>query len=263
MLDPLPKEPGDPAPSTDRDRLIKPPAKLLANRDASRLQWIGASNSDYLTRMESVAGSNPGARFIVMYRPIEEVAESWEPEDADDGFGRAVKTWSRGLQSTRRFIKDSLVPRVLLISYHDFLYQTETVAPLISRFLELEFDENVTAELSDGVPQSGRVRSSEPLGREKRSLIQKHANRAAEAWILDRIEKQWLEPSLYTQRTSKTALAAYLNEVEAKTWQLQQKVRELKRDTASRRRRFKQLQSSKTWRLLHRISGIRARIAGR
>ena len=263
MLDPLPKEPGDPEPSTDRDQLIKPPAKLLANRDASRLQWIGASNSDYLTRMESVAGSNPGARFIVMYRPIEEVAESWEPEDADDGFGRAVKTWSRGLQSTRRFIKDSLVPRVLLISYHDFLYQTETVAPLISRFLELEFDENVTAELSDGVPQSGRVRSSEPLGREKRSLIQKHANRAAEAWILDRIEKQWLKPSLYTQRTSKSALAAYLNEAEAKTWQLQQKVRELKRDTVSGRKRFKQLQNSKTWKLLHRISGIRARIAGR
>ena len=121
----------------------------------------------------------------------------------------------------------------------------------------------MTAEFSDGVPQSERVRSRESLGREKRSLIQKHANRAAEAWILDRIEKQWVKPGLYIQRTSKSALAAYLDETEAKTWQLQQKIRELKRDRVRRRRRLKQLQSSRTWRLLGRISGIRARIAGR
>jgi hypothetical protein len=213
-------------------------------------------------RMESLAGNNPGARFIVMYRPIEEVAESWEPEDADgrqnnnDGFGRAVKTWNRGLQGTRRFIRESLIPRVLLINYHDFLYRIETVAPLISRFLELEFDETVTAELSDEVPQSER-------SREKRSLIRKHANRAAEAWILDRIEKQWVKPGLYIQRTSKSALATSLDETEARTWRLQEKVRELERDRERRRRRFKQLQSSRTWKLLNRIGSIRTRIAGR
>jgi hypothetical protein len=214
--------------------------------------------------MESVAGNNPGARFMVIYRPIEEVAGSWEPDDADnrqnnnDGFGRAVKTWNRGLQGTRRFIRDSLIPRVLLINYHDFLYRTETVAPLISRFLELEFDETVTAELSDEVPQSERVSS-----REKRSLIQKYANRAAEAWILDRIEKQWAKPGLYTQRTSKSALATSLEETEARTWRLQEKVRELERDRERRRRRFTQLQSSRTWKLLNRIGSIRTRIAGR
>jgi hypothetical protein len=264
MLDPLPKEPEDAAPHNDGDRLIKPRADLLANKDPSGLQWIGASNSDYLMRMESVAGNNPGARFMVIYRPIEEVAGSWEPDDADnrqnnnDGFGRAVKTWNRGLQGTRRFIRDSLIPRVLLINYHDFLYRTETVAPLISRFLELEFDETVTAELSDEVPQSERVSS-----REKRSLIQKYANRAAEAWILDRIEKQWAKPGLYTQRTSKSALATSLEETEARTWRLQEKVRELERDRERRRRRFTQLQSSRTWKLLNRIGSIRTRIAGR
>jgi hypothetical protein len=167
-----------------------------------------------------------------------------------------VKTWNRGLQGTRRFIRDSLIPRVLLINYHDFLYRTETVAPLISRFLELEFDETVTAELSDEVPQSEN-------SREKRSLIRKHANRAAEAWILDRIEKQWVKPGLYIQRTSKSALATSLDETEARTWRLQEKVRELERDRERRRRRFKQLQSSRTWKLLNRIGSIRARIAGR
>ena len=264
MLDPLPKEPGDAAPHNNGDRLVKPRAELLANRDPSGLQWVGASNSDYLMRMESVAGNNPGARFIVMYRPIEEIAESWEPEDADngqdsnDGFGRAVKTWNRGLQSTRRFIRESLTPRVLIIDYHDFLYRTETVAPLISRFLELDFDETVAAEPSDKVPQPERVGSGE-----KRSLIQEHANRAAEAWILDRIEKQWQKPALYTQRTSKSALATSLDEAEAKTWRLQEKVRELERDRERRRQRFEQLQSSSSWKLLNRISSIRIRKAGR
>ncbi len=104
-----------------------------------------------------------------MYRPIEEVAESWETKDADDhqnsnkGLRQAVKTWNRSLQGTRRFIRDSLVPRVLLVSYHDFLYRTETVVPLISRFLELEFDESVTADLADEAPQFERVRSRRRL----------------------------------------------------------------------------------------------------
>jgi hypothetical protein len=160
------------------------------------------------------------------------------------------------LQGTRRFIRESLIPRVLIIDYHDFLYRRETVAPLISRFLELEFDETLTAEPSDEVPPPER-------SGERRSLIQKQANRAAEAWILDRIEKQWVKPGLYIQRTSKSALATSLDEAEARTWRLQEKVRELERDMERGRRRFKQLRSSKTWKLLERISSIRTRIAGR
>jgi chondroitin 4-sulfotransferase 11 len=266
ILHSLQEETADPAPDNDADRLIKPHAELLASRDPARLRWIGASYSDYVRRMESVAAHNPGARFIVVYRPIEEVAESWEPKDADDnqsrsnGFGRAVKTWNRSLQGTRRFIRSSLVPRVLLVSYHDLLYRTETIVPLISRFLGLEFDESVTA---DEALQPERVRSEETLGKGKRSLIQKHANRAAEAWILDRIERQWKKPGLYAQRTSKAALAAYLDETEARTWRLQQKVKELERDRERRHRRYKLLQDSRTYKLLNRINGIRARIAGR
>ncbi len=269
MLDFGHEETSDSAPDNGGERLIKPRAELLANRDPARLRWIGASNSDYVRRMESVAGNNPGARFIVIYRPVEEVADSWESKAADDhqnsnnGLGQAVKTWNRSLQGTRRFIRESVVPRVLLISYHDFLYRPEAVVPQISRFLELEFDESVVADLTDEALQSEKGEPGESPGREKRSLIQKHANRAAEAWILDRIERQWEEPGLYTQRTSKAALATSLDETEARTWRLQQKVKELERDRERRRRRFKQLQSSRTWKLLNRISGIRARIAGR
>jgi len=217
--------------------------------------------------MESVAANNPGARFIVVYRPIEEVAESCETKDAEDhqssndGFGQAVKTWNRNLQGTRRFIKDSLLPRVLLISYHDLLYRTETVVPLISRFLDLEFDKPVTA---DGLLQYEQERrSAETLSKQKRSLMRRHANRAAEAWILNRVDKQWNRPELYTQKISEAALATSLDEMEARTWRLQQKVRELERDRERRRRRFKRLKNSRSWKLANRLSGIRAKIADR
>jgi len=103
----------------------------------------------------------------------------------------------------------------------------------------------------------------EPLNRDKRSFIQKHANRAAETWILGHIHKQWKKPGLYTQNTTKAALARSLDEMEARTWQLQQKVKELERDSKIRRRRLRQLKSSRSWRLVNMISNVTARIAGR
>jgi len=269
MLESGPKETGDSTSNGNGDHRVEHHAGPLTSKDPARLRWIGASNSDYVRRMESVAGNNPGARFIVMYRPIEEIAESWETKGAadhpngNDGFEQAAKIWNRSLQGTRRFIRESLVPRVLLISYHDFLYRTETIVPLISRFLELEFDESATADLADETLQPERESFEETLGKEKRSLIQKHANRAAEAWILDRIDKQWRKPGLYTQKTSKAALATSLDEMEARTWRLQQKVKELERDRERRRRRFKQLKNSRTWKLVNKISDVRAKIGGK
>jgi hypothetical protein len=270
MLGLGPEETEDSTSKNGGGRLVKHQVESLAKEDSARLRWVGVHNSDYMRRMESVAANNPGARFIVVYRPIEEVAESWETKKTEDhhsskeGFGQAVKTWNRSLQATRRFIRDSLLPRVLLIDYHDFLYRTETVVPLISHFLELEFDKTVMAAQADEALWPERAKQDgERLSREKRSTIQKHANRAAETWIVGRIDKQWKKPGLYTQKTSKAALAASLNEMEARAWRLQQKVKELERDLERRRRRLRQLKSSRTWRLVNKISGIRVRIAGK
>ena len=66
-----------------------------------------------------------------------------------------------------------------------------------------------------------------------------------------------------SRRATKKDRPRLLNEAEASTWRLQEKVRELERDSERRRRRFEQLQSSTTWKLLNRISSIRTRIAGR
>jgi hypothetical protein len=117
LLDSGPKESGDSAPDNDGDDLIVHNAELLANKDLAKLRWIGDRDVDYTKHMESVAANNPGARFIVMYRAIEEIAESWETKDVHDsqksnnGFEQAIKTWNRSLQGTRRFMRDSVVPQ--------------------------------------------------------------------------------------------------------------------------------------------------------
>jgi hypothetical protein len=51
--------------------------------------------------------------------------------------------------------------------------------------------------------------------------------------------------------------------MEARTWRLQQRVKELERDRKRSRRRLRQLKSSRTWKLVNRISALKARIAGR
>jgi len=51
--------------------------------------------------------------------------------------------------------------------------------------------------------------------------------------------------------------------MEARTWRLQQRVKELERDRERGRRRFKQLKSSRTWKLVHKIGDVKARIVGR
>ena len=246
--------------------------ELLANKDQSKLKWIGDKNPNYVRRMDLVAGNNPGARFIVMYRPIEEVAESWEAraQDPDDhwnsnrGFEKAVKTWNLALKTTREFIENSLAPRVLIVSYHDFFYRNETVTPLIGRFLGLEFDESVTRAWADTTLEfESERRPKGTLSQEQRSFIQKHADRATEAWVLDRIDKQWKKPGLYVQKNTKAALAALLDEMEAKTWQLQRRVKQLEFDLAHNRQAVSQLKSSRSRKLLNKISGIRSKVAGK
>jgi hypothetical protein len=259
-------------PGGDLELYVKRHAELLARKDPTKLKWLGDKGPFYVRYMDLLAGNNPGARFIILYRPIEEVAESWDaraknPDDSwrgDRGIEVAVETWNLAMQKTREFIESSPTPRVLIISYHDFFYRNEVVIPQISRFLELEFDESVTrAWRETSLNFESERRRKEPLTEEQRSFIQEHADRAAEAWVLDRIEKQWEEPELYVDKSREAALAT-LDETEAKMWRLQQKVKKLEHDLARERqktRQLKALQSSRTWRLLDKLNRLRTRVS--
>lgn len=186
-------------------------ARLLSGKDPAELEWIGDKDPFYLEDLEDLNRNNPGARFIVLYRPVEEVAESWQarssnPEDVwpeRKDFEVGVETWNRALNLTRRFIEGDSNPEVLLIDYHDFFYRNEACADLISAFLELEFDESlrVSWEAMSQDFEAAR-RPKKPLTARQISFIRERKDSEAERWILDRISRQWSELGIRTGDTA-------------------------------------------------------------
>ena len=218
-----------------RELFVRYHMELLAKKDPAKLKWIGDKYPPYVRDMGMLAGNNPGARFIVLYRPIEEVAESWDIRAKDQadhwlrsyGGEQAVEIWNKALRKTREFVTSSPVPRVLIVSYDDFFYRNEAVVPLISGFLGLELGETVTKAWREAsLEYEGRRRRKEQLSEEQRSFIQKSADREAEEWVLKRIERQWGEPEIYAEQSTEATLAS-LDKIEARMWQLQQRVKEL------------------------------------
>jgi len=274
------------------ERYVKYHAETLAKKDPAKLRWIGDKGPWYVRYMDVLTENNPGARFIVLYRPLEEVAESWnarakDPDDpwrSERGVEVAVETWNAAMRKTREFIESNPTPRVLIVSYHDFFYRNEAVVPQISRFLGLEFDESlIRAWRGSSAEFEGRRRRKDLLGEEQRTFIREHADRLAEAWVLDRIDKQWDKPGLYVEESREAALAS-LQVTEGKMWQLQQRVTNLEHSVVRERRRGRRmmekleqnlarerreigrldsqltdLQNSKVWRLLNKLNRIRTK----
>ncbi len=180
--------------------------KLLAGKDADELAWIGDKTPSYVRNLGKLHKNNPGSRFIVLYRPIEEVAESYDarsknPEDAwlggKNGFELGVRDWNIAMKKTRQFVEGPRNPELLIISYHDFFSRSETCIPLVSRFLEIGFDDEVRGSW-EKMSRSfeNRRRQKEPLSPEQARHIQENKDHETEAWILDRIQRQWEDPEL-------------------------------------------------------------------
>ena len=280
IMDFRPEETKRPPLGQSLELFVKHHAELLARKDPTKLKWLGDKGPFYVRYMDLLAANNPGARFIMLYRPVEEIAESWEaratnlddPWRSERGYELSVEVWNLAMRGMRDFIEKSPYPRVLIVSYHDFFYRNEAVVPQISRFLGLEFDESLTRSWREASLkfESGR-RTKKPLSEEQQSFIQQHADHAAEAWVLDRIEKQWREPGLYVAE-SREAILASLDEAEARMWRLQQRVKELEHDLARERREGKQrvrdlkeqlndVQNSRTWKLLDKLNRIRTKVS--
>lgn len=116
--------------------------ELLKGKDPERLEWIGDKTPAYVEILNRLSENNPGASFIVTYRPLEEVAESFEARshDPDDpwrlgGFEDGVGRWNAAMRSTRDFVESARNLNVLILDYRDFFYDNRTVVPLLSRFL--------------------------------------------------------------------------------------------------------------------------------
>jgi hypothetical protein len=274
-------------------------AELLAKKDPAKLKWIGDKHPGYARFLPEIYLNNPGASFILTYRPIEEVVESFDarsknPDDPwlgdKNGFELGVEYWNRTMRSTREFIESGLNPNVLIISYHDFFYRNEDCIPLISRFLDLEFDDsirNAWREMSHDF--EGERRQKEPFNDEQVAFIEKRKDYVAERWVLDRIEEQWRELDghagagrgiLSQPRTLGTGLESERAETATQAgriWDLEHQVQSLKNSLSKEQRRaemlqkknrnlkhqMQQIQSSRSWRLLGKIGQIRARVLGK
>lgn len=298
-----PEETKRPPLAQTREQFIDRHARLLSEKDPSKLKWLGDKGPFYVRSMDRLAGNNPGARFIIMYRPIEEVAESWDsraknPDDpwsSERGVEKSVEVWNAAMRGVRDFVQNSPAPRVLIVGYHDFFYRNEAVAPQISRFLGLDFDESVTRAWKERSHDfEGRRRRKRSLAEDQMSYIRQHADREAEAWVLDRIDRQWAEPGLYAEESDEARLAS-LDGIEARMWQLQRRAEELERKLRNPRagnkelarerdgqiqqtrsekeqetrlhkrnqnleRQLQAIHSSRTWRALRMIDRIKARV---
>ena len=181
---------------------------LFEEKDLRGLKWIGDKNPGYARNMALLLKNNPGARFIVTYRPIEEVAESYEEVARDpsgawlkgqDGFKVGVENWNVAMRKTWRFVEGcleyGLTPNLLIVSYHDFFGDGQKdCARLISRFLGLKFDDGIadTWESMSSSFEAGKRRKN-ALSDEQRTFLEKNKDSVAEAWVLARLSRQWEE----------------------------------------------------------------------
>lgn len=280
--------------------------ELLQRKDPAKLRWIGDKNPGYFRHFEGLQEYNPGARFIVLYRPVEEVAESFEARARDAGdlwpghldFEKGIQRWNLALQRTRDFIENDPDSRVLIIGYHDFFYRNDACIPLISGFLGIDIDVPVREAWKEmSLRFENERRTKEPIGRKREASIRKNKDHATEAWVLDRIDKQWSEPDLYISRdeergetvttptvTRTEARAPKAEQLERRIEVYEQRVEELESSLTEAQRRARQLsklnqqltlqtqsleqqmrdmQDSRTWRLLKRLGYVKARVVGK
>lgn len=263
--------------------------ELLSRKDPARLKWIGDKNPDYYKLLGRLLRQNPGVRFVVLYRPLEEVAESFEarardPDDhwpADYDFERAVMLWNLALTRTREFVESGQGASVLVVDYHDFFHNNEACAPLVSRFLDIELDDVVLGswrERSKSFKRTRRRKSE--LGEEQISLIRQNKDRAAEEWVLGRIERQRSDlESLFEQDSCGLApppqrprprnrehiedLERTLEQERRKADELAKQNRRLVRKRRELEEQLRAIRTSRSWRLIRALDRVKARLTGK
>ncbi|MBA3232306.1 MAG: sulfotransferase [Acidobacteria bacterium] len=265
---------------------------LLAKKDEDALEWVGDKTPSYVRSMGNLAKNNPGARFVVLYRPVEEVAESYDarsknPEDGwlggKNGFEIGVRDWNIAMKKTRQFVESGRSPEVLVVSYHDFFGDSEASIPLVSRFLELDFDDSVREAWSKMSRSfEGRRRKKEPLNEEQARYIQENKDFESEGWILDRIQKQYKDHELPFKKAVPREAGQRSAEQETKPGdpdprQLKQRIVKLERRLADERQsskslearlrslegQVKEMRSSSVFRMLQSLDRLKRRVLKR
>lgn len=269
--------------------------ELLAKKDPAKLKWIGDKQPAGSRRYRAISENNPGAHFLITYRPIEEVVESVEDRTKEldnpvfggkDGVKLGVAAWNRAMTSAREYLESYGEPNGLIISYHKFFSRPSDYVPLLSEFLELDFGDSILQAWSDASRKfEGGRREKESITNAKAEYIEENKDHDAEVWVLERIARQWSEPGLYKQTVGRdrgrqrlaAALTAQRQQEKTEARKVQQSERRIgglqeelaaereKVESAEERNRdleaqMKAVRSSRTWELLTGISHIRSAV---
>jgi hypothetical protein len=185
--------------------------KLLEGKDPERLEWIGDKTPAYVEILTRLSENSPGASFIVTYRPLEEVAESFEARSKDPndpwrlgGFEDGVERWNAAMRSVRDFVESARNLNVLIVDYRTFFSDNRSVVPLLSRFLSIEIDqETQDAWRNLSRDFEARRRPKEPLNDHQRAFVEAEKDSEAERWVLNRIERQQRELKIYSPEAAR------------------------------------------------------------
>jgi hypothetical protein len=201
-------EDGHEPPHRDTDKRRRRHRQILDGKNFAKLRYVGDKVPQYTDSLKVLSENNPGARFLITYRPVEEVAESTEDRAKNNknnapwlrdknGFEVGIRQWNKALRGTREFIESGVNPNVLIVSYHEFFNRNEESIPLLSCFLGIEFGESVRRGWREKTRAFEASRRPKALLSERhRALVKKHADHDTEAYILRLMERQWERMSL-------------------------------------------------------------------
>lgn len=251
--------------------------RLLEDKDPAKLEWVGDKSPRYFRYLDTLLANNPGARFIFMYRPVEELAESWEERLQNPrgnwprrhNFEEAVRVWNSSLRCVRDFMENGLNPEVFIVSYHDFFGGYEEFISQISRFLGIEFDNSMRETWEEMSRRfEGRRRPKNHLSEEQLSFVRQNKDSAVEEWVLERIEKQrqmsWPaagQPVRSAQQERVEELENQLVKERRKARQLENKSRHLKARVQRLEGQLQEIRSSNSWKLVSAVNSARAEVS--
>lgn len=200
------------ATNTPRDYHLR----LLSQKEPNQLKVIGDKAPRYVTELEMLAENNPGARFMLLYRPIEEVVESYEkraenPDDrwlgGRDGFNIGIEQWNRAMQRTREFVESGSRAQALIIDYHKFFKQDDELLDRISAFLEVDFSQDIRETWREMSAYYAERRRDKPeYSQHKQSLLSEKKDHEIEAWIFRRMEAQLAEQKQHSSNSDQVRL---------------------------------------------------------
>lgn len=160
-------------------------------------------------------------------------------------------------------MESGLEPDVLVVDYHDFFGRPESCIPLMSDFLELEFDEPLRETWREMSCSFGdRRRAKEPPSQDQQEFVREHKDNEAEQWILDVIEQQRTGPVKLpsSEHVDRRVHEDQISDLEARLLKERRKSRQLR----ERNRRLKsQIREpeSQAQTPNNEVSSIRARLA--